>query len=83
MTTNIFLYIGQCDRTDDRWLAGSLQQENSHSLATTAYNGVVLVQLGLGVGDRSLRGDSAVELPVVAVYETVTSMVSDIVLQSS
>ena len=47
------------------------------------YNGVVLVQLGVGVGVRLLRGNSAVELPVVAVYETVTYMVSDIVLQSS
>ena len=47
------------------------------------YNGVVLVQLGVGIGVRLLRGDSAVELPVVAVYETVTYMVSDIVLQSS
>ena len=33
LTMNIFLYTGRCDRTDDVWHAGSLQQENSHSLA--------------------------------------------------
>ena len=33
LTTNIFLYTGQCDKTDDVWHAGSLQQGNSHSLA--------------------------------------------------
>ena len=31
------------------------------------YNGVVLVQLGVGVGVRLLRGGSTVELPLVAV----------------
>ena len=41
---------------------------------------VVLVQLGVRVGDGSLRSNSAVELPVDAVYKTVTYMVSDIVL---
>ena len=35
LTTNIFLYTRRCDRTDNEWLAGSLQQENSHSLAVT------------------------------------------------
>ena len=33
-----------------------------------AYNGVVLVQLGVGIRVRLLRGGSAVELPIVAVY---------------
>ena len=33
-----------------------------------AKDGVVLVQLGVGVGVRLLHGGSAVELPVVAVY---------------
>ena len=32
-----------------------------------AYNGVVLVQLGVGIGVRLLRGGSTVKLPVVAV----------------
>ena len=33
-----------------------------------AYNVVVLIQLGVGVGVRLLHGGSTVELPVVAVY---------------
>ena len=32
-----------------------------------AYNGVVLIQLGVGVGVRLLRGSSTVELPIVVV----------------
>ena len=33
LTKNIFLYTGRCDRTDDELHAGSLQEENLHSLA--------------------------------------------------
>ena len=49
-----------------------LQDLSSRRIRTAwqqlAYNGVVLVQLGVGVGVRLLRGGSAVELPVVVVY---------------
>ena len=49
LTTNIFLSTGQCDRTGNGGLAGSLQQEYSHSWQRLAYNVVVvLVQLGVG-----------------------------------
>ena len=37
-------------------------------LGNNSHMDVVLVQLGVGVGDGSLRSDSAVELPVDAVY---------------
>ena len=47
---NIFLSTGQCDRTGNGGLAGSLQQEYSHSWQRLAYNVVVvLVQLGVGL----------------------------------
>ena len=49
LTTNIFLNTGQCDRTGNRRLTGSLQQEYSHSWQQLANDGVVLLQLGVGV----------------------------------
>ena len=39
------------------------------------YNGVVLVQLRVGIGVRILRGGSAVELRVVAVYSELATVV--------
>ena len=56
-----------------------LQDLCSRRIRTTwqqlAYNGVVLVQLGVGVGVRLLRGGSAVELPVVAVCGLLNSKI--------
>ena len=49
LTTNIFLNTGRCDRTGNRWLTGSLQQEHSHSWQQLANDDVLLVQLGVGV----------------------------------
>ena len=49
LTMNIFLNTGQCDKTGNGWLTGSLQQEYLHSWQQLANDGVVLVQLGAGV----------------------------------
>ena len=61
-----------------------LQDLCSGNIRTAGNNlqndGVVLVQLSVGVDVRLLNGGSTVELPVVAVYKTVIYMVSDIVL---
>ena len=51
---------------------GGLQDLCSRNIRTAGNNsqnnGVVLVQLGVGVDERLLHVGSAVELPVVAVY---------------
>ena len=58
-----------------------LCSRNIHTAGNNSQNdGVVLVQLRVGIDVRLLHGGGAVELPVVAVYSTVIHMASDIVL---